>query len=284
MFNMPIFCTVIRHHNSYDLTTNCVKSLENIKLNSQIFIIEDGSTDGSEKKIKTLKSKVPIKIISTKGVHLEYCRALNLGIKHALKENFKYIFVVNTDTKNFSTNYFEVALKDFEKDPSIGKWGSKVYDYDGKRRGGGEVMHKLGINLTTPTEGYILNSKALDQIGLFDEKLYRYFEDLDLIIRLRSSGYSIFCNMTVSFDHLGGGLSGNYPYIRNYYRVRNVIWFIKHYKPGNIYNRLHYIGSYIKGSLIRLLNSIKNGEIKRSAVLFYSVVKGITIGTLTKWK
>ena len=281
---MSIFCTVIRHHISYNLTKNCIKSLENINLNSKIFVIEDGSTDGSDEKIKTLNSKVPFEIISTNGIHLEYCRALNLGIKYALEENFKYIFVVNTDTKNFSNNYFEVALKDLTRDSSIGKWGSKVYDYDGKRRGGGEVMHKLGINLTTPTEGYILNSKALMEIGLFDEKLYRYFEDLDLIIRLRANGYSIFCNTTVSFDHLGGGLSGSYPYIRNYYRVRNVIWFIKHYKPGNIYNRLYYILSYIKTHIIRLLNSIRKGEIKLFAVLFYSILKGIIIGTLKKWK
>ena len=106
---MSKFCTVIRHHNSLDLTSECVKSLNKIHLNKMIYIVEDGSTDESENKLANLKSKIPLKILSTNGKHLEYCRALNVGIRKALKDKFDYIFVVNTDTKNFSVNYFEVA-------------------------------------------------------------------------------------------------------------------------------------------------------------------------------
>ena len=281
-----MFCTVIRHHNSLDFTARCINDLMRIVHNERIFVVEDGSTDGSQNGLLKLyeENKQTMRIVSTKGIHLEYCRALNMGIREALSDGFEYIFVVNTDTRNFSESLFQVALKDFERFPSLGKWGCKVFDYEGKRRGGGDLMHKLGVELTTPTEGYILKAEALRSVGLFDEKLYRYFEDLDLIIRLRDSKFEIFCNESVSFDHKGGGLSGNYPYIRNYYRVRNLIWFVKYYRPGNITQRIYYVLSYLKPHFLRFWKSLRNYKYRYAAIILYSIIGGLIIGTFKKWR
>lgn len=281
-----MFCTVIRHHNSLDFTSRCIEDLKKITGNHRIYIVEDGSNDGSQVELLKLynSDKRVLRILSTNGVHLEYCRALNVGIREAMKDDFQYIFVVNTDTRNFSENLFSVALEDFKRLPYLGKWGCKVYDFEGKRRGGGDLMHKLGVDLTTPTEGYILKADALRDVGLFDERLYRYFEDLDLIIRLRDKNYEIFCNQSVSFDHKGGGLSGNYPYIRNYYRVRNLIWFLKYYRPGNSLQRLYYTLSYLKLHFIRLWKALRKYEYREFGIILYSIFVGLMVGIVKKWQ
>jgi GT2 family glycosyltransferase len=281
---MSTFCTVIRHHNSINFTEICVESLSKIRNNSRIYIVEDGSTDGSEKLLAKINFGVEVVVLSTNGLHLEYCRGLNVGMQRAVKDLYDYIFVVNTDTKNFSENYFLEAEKDFLQDPMIGKWGSKVFDYEGKRRGGGDLMNKLGVDLTTPTEGYILSGKALKCVGYFDEKLVRYFEDLDLILRLRESGFSIYSNTSVSFDHFGGGLSANYPYIRNFYRVRNIIWFLKYYRPATRVIRMKYALGYLKTHVIRVSDAISSGRARYALIVLYSIISGVLIGLVKKWK
>jgi GT2 family glycosyltransferase len=186
MESLPLIYIIMRNHNAYDLTSVAVVSLLNLTYkNFKIVIVDDGSSDNSA---KLIKNEFPQVEILTSKRYVEYCKGLNIGIRFALKRGAEYIFLVNNDTKNFSKNYLEEIVKVFESDPAVGMVGSMVLNYDGKTLWNGIPKEKLGVQMETPTEGFIVKREVFEKVGLLNEFLVRYFEDLDLIIRLREKG------------------------------------------------------------------------------------------------
>lgn len=283
--NPPCYVIIARNHNRYEMTKEFICSIQRIDYsNKRIIIVDDGSKDDSGIKLKE-EFKNDIDVIFTNR-YIEYCKALNFGIRHAIKTgDADYFFIVNNDTKNFSPDYFNAANKAFGKIPNIGKFGSAVFDYEGKRRGGGDLMHKLGIELVTPTEGYIIPRKVFEEIGLFDESLTRYFEDLDFIKRLHDKGYITYSDTSISFDHLGGGTTKNKPYVRNFYRVRNLLWFIKRYgKSYSLKEKFNYFKSYGGTHYFNFINPLKELKLITSLRVLLSIILGLVLGILTNWK
>jgi GT2 family glycosyltransferase len=266
------------------MTKEFISSIQKIDYsNKRLIIVDDGSKDNSGIKLKQ-EFKHEIEVIFTNR-YIEYCKAFNFGIRHAINTgDADYFFIINNDTKNFSSDYFKVANKAFENISNIGKFGSAVFDYEGKRRGGGDLMYKLGIELVTPTEGYIIPRKVFEEIGLFDEALTRYFEDLDFIKRLHDNGYITHSDTSISFDHLGGGTTKNKPYVRNFYRVRNLLWFIKRYgKSFSLKEKFNYFKSYGGTHYYNFIKPIKALKLITSLRVLFSIIFGLIMGIFTNW-
>jgi GT2 family glycosyltransferase len=281
----PLFVIITRNHNRYLLTCEFIESIEKISYkNKKIIIVDDGSTDDSGTRIKK-EYKERVEVIFTKK-YVEYCKGLNFGIRYAIQNfNPDFFFLINNDTKNFSENYFDVALNSFIENPKIGKFGSSVYDYEGGKRGGGNLMNKLGVDLVTPTEGYIIPRAVFEKIGIFDEALVRYFEDLDLIKRMHDNDYVTFADKSISFDHLGGGTTKNMPFVRNYYRVRNLLWFIKRYgKELTFRKRIILFKSYFGTHYYNFISPLKKLKLIMSIKVLASIIWGLLIGVFTSWK
>ncbi len=279
---LSLFCIIIRNHNSFDLSKECLNSIFQLQYkNFMVIVVDDGSNDDSAQK---LLLEFPSIIMLETDKYLEFCKSFNVGIRHALKLNSDFIFIVNNDTKNFSKNYLDVALDAFKKDAKIGMFGSRVFDYDGNERSGRVIKKRFDITFYTPTEGYIIPSMVLKEVGLFDEGLVRYFEDLDLIKRMHKRGFKTFCDNSISFDHLGGGITGNKPFIRNYYRIRNLIWFLRKYRgQHNLIWCLREFRGNMNTHFINLKNSIIKFNIKHFFIIMYSIILGILHGLFFKW-
>jgi GT2 family glycosyltransferase len=75
----------------------------------------------------------------------------------------------------------------------------------------------------------------LDEIGLFDEDLFMYLEDVDLNWRAQLAGYrAVFAPRAVVYHQLsatGGGV------IASYYTGRNTIFVLAKNLPGAIFRR-----------------------------------------------
>lgn len=265
---------VIKNHDSLQHTIPCIESLKNISYeNKKIVVIDDCSKYIPYSECNNLDVEL---------IHLnkysDFCKCFNVGIKYALDKGADYIFVVNNDTKGFSTNYFEEILKIFDSDQRIGMVGSKCLNYDGTEQWGETPHIHFNVSMDVPTCGYVLRAKMIKAIGAFDTNLYRYFEDLDFIIRLRANGWKTAFTSKVSFYHLGGGTSSKMTYITNYYQARNLIWFIKqHYNDSTISEKCKYI---VYG-LMPQYREVRRGRNKLTTL--YSTLKGLTVGILSKW-
>lgn len=278
----PLVYIVMRNHNAFALTAESLHSLRQLTYpNYRILVVDDGSTDDSADRIAENFPEVSLTRI---GRYLEYCKGLNIGIREALRNEAQYIFLVNNDTKDFSPNYLEEIVRAFEQSDRVGLVGSWCYDYDGKLRWRGVAKEKLGVPMETPTEGFVVKREVFETIGLLSERLVRYFEDLDFIIRLRKAGYETRAVSSVSFAHLGGGTSSKQSFVPNYYRVRNLILFMrKHGADKPLRWKVDNFRRNLRVHIDRLKQCLRRGDFKSFTKIGSSIVIGIVMGFSVKW-
>lgn len=73
----------------------------------------------------------------------------------------------------------------------------------------------------------LVRRAALEQVQGFDERIFMYFEDNDLCLRLRRAGWQIVYNPQVSITHAGGASPTDSR--RKYYYRSLTYFYKKHY-------------------------------------------------------
>lgn len=279
----PLVYIVMRNHNAFPLTCECLQSLSKLTYpNYRILVVDDSSRDDSADRI--VQTFPAVSVIRT-GKYLEYCKGLNFGIRQALRNGAEYVFLVNNDTKDFSANYLEEVVGAFEENGRVGLVGSWCYDYDGKLRWQGVAKEKLGVSMETPTEGFIVKREVFEAIGLLNERLVRYFEDLDFIVRLRKAGYDTTAVPSVSFAHLGSGTSKRQAFVPNYYRVRNLIMFLRKYCSDKPFGwRVKTFRRYLRVHVDRLKESFRKRDFKSFIKIGSSIAIGLAMGFVVPWR
>jgi GT2 family glycosyltransferase len=274
---------VTRTHNALLLTDIFLGELEKFKDSiHQIVVVNDGSVD--EQITPLLKKWGNLADFLDTGKYLEYCKSLNKGVDYAIRHGTDVVLIINNDTKGFSENFFEEARHKFSQDKNLAFLGPKVLDYDGNVLSDGTPKEKFGVIMDVPTEGYFIRVSVIQKIGLFNEKLVRYFEDLDLIIRLRNEGYLVRSSSDIYFYHLCNGSSSKQAWVPNYYRARNVHWFIRHYcDDKSFYWRLRKSLNSIPFSLRRIQIFIRRRQYLKVPVVLSAYLCGTFVGIFTKW-
>ena len=287
MINMndetPLVYIVTANFNNFNATSEFINSLNKLTYpNYRILVVDDYSTDGSADKLS--EAFPDITLIKNKK-NLSMCKSFNKGFREALKKGAQYIFLVGNDTSGFSPDYFEKIVETFKDNDRLGMVGSLCYDYEGGIRSDGIAKDRFGVQMDVPTEGHVIKREVFEKIGLLDEKLVIYYDDIDFINRLRGAGYETKSISSVSFDHLGGGTTSKMPFKRNYYRVRNGIWFIRRYcgnKPFN-WKIMQFIIA-IEPHFRQLFNSFIHLEFKNFVIIGFGIFTGFLTGLLKKWK
>ena len=99
---------VVVTYNRKILLEECINNLIKNK-DLTVYIIDNASTDGTEKMIKT-KFKNKIKYVNT-GANLGGAGGFNFGIKHAINDrNYDYLWIMDDDTM-VHDNTLEELLK-----------------------------------------------------------------------------------------------------------------------------------------------------------------------------
>ena len=274
---------VTRNYNNYAITIQCILDVKNSSKSDigQIIIVDDCSTDNS---VIELRKALPDVCVIEMPKFSEYCVCFNIGVNEAIEKGANYIQIVNNDTKNFTPSFLNEMKSKFKDRPQIGIVGSLVYDYEKNIRTSSGGFHRYGIFVDIPTEGYMLSRKAIQKVGLFDPKLVRHLEDYDLLIRLRKAGFwSVTCD-SASFDHLGGGTSKKMMWVPNYYRMRNIVWFLKrHGYDYKLSEKLRIIYGFSNKSRKLAGIDFKKKKFLRGNVIIFAAFCGTIIGFFRKW-
>ena len=251
------------NYKTKDLTINAIKSVfEKTKgIDFEIFVVDNNSHDGS---IEAIEKEFPNINIIKNTLNAGFGAANNIAIKQA---NGKYILCLNTDTLLIN-NAIKIMYDFMEKEENqnVAVCGSVLFNKDltlgicgGNFPNVTEIFWKVGLrnifkrkylkykltltadqigdqsNIDYVTGADIFFRKSvLDEVGLFDENIFMYFEETDLCKRIRDNGYDIKIIKDAKIIHLEGQSNNNILKKKKLSKQSEFYYFRKHY-PNQIW-------------------------------------------------
>jgi len=194
MIESPLVSIIVLNYNAGELLLNCINSLKkSTYTNLEILVVDNISSDDSQKKCK---EKFPdIKLIQN-DKNLGYCGGNNIGIKQA---KGKFIVILNPDTivepncinelilayNKFGEGLYQPKILSLNEENIIQSTGNMlhVFGFGFARDKGNKVEEKIEeIEEIGYASGTCLftSREVIDKVGLLDEFLFLYHDDLDL--------------------------------------------------------------------------------------------------------
>ncbi|MGB4762515.1 MAG: glycosyltransferase family 2 protein [Candidatus Saccharimonas sp.] len=204
---------VVLNWNGADDAIACIDSLlKQSTLQPDIFLVDNNS---EQKSIDRLEGYIkanpnyPLTLIKN-TVNSGYTGGNNLGFTVALKDSYDFIGTLNPDA-TADTDWVERIVEELQANPSAGVATGILAREDGTHIDTtGEQYSTWGIPgprgrdsslEEVPSEseyifastggGFIARAELLRDIGLFDEKFFMYFEDVDFCFRAQLAGYKV---------------------------------------------------------------------------------------------
>jgi len=195
MINNKSVAIIVVNWKKYDLTFECIDSvLASSFINFKIILIDN---EFQKNKLSRYSSNQKIKVILNKANN-GFAKANNQGIVYALEKNYDYIMLLNNDTRiiqNMLTNLIQFTNSNnlsIIQPLILNSNGDKIWN------GGGTINKYLGTfktnlkdkkfssNLVFSSEidwftgcCCLFNAKVFQNVGLFDENFFAYYEDVD---------------------------------------------------------------------------------------------------------
>ncbi len=186
-------------HNDLGDTKRLLESLFGQSfLEYEVFIVDDGSTDGTSKFIR--KNYPQVNIIKGGG-DLWWTASLNLGLKHILRKakNTDYVWIINNDCY-FDKGLFQVLInyknkttgnKDIIASVVLDSKTKKVIDA-GVVINWNDMKFRPNGTDALSTRGTLFPVGVFKEVGLFDAKHFpHYFSDYEFTIRAKRYGYKL---------------------------------------------------------------------------------------------
>jgi len=279
---------IIITFNSAKHIKKCVDSIESSLDKTKewkITIIDNNSKDSSKKLINLLKKNYRnISTIFNSG-NIGFARAVNIGIRSS--QQFDYHLLINPDvvvSELSINNLVNCAIKhnsDITGGDTYGEDGIEngsffrkpnfyiaLFDFTNLRKlSVSDYWHKYfyysdykgktdTFKVDVVTGGFMLISKkAINLVGLFDERFFMYLEDVDYCVRAGIKKLKIIHTRKSRIMHVGGGSS------KNKYKIRHSAWlmsrkkyFMKHF--GILTNIVLQFVFFVDDALIYILKNL----------------------------
>ena len=242
---------IVVNWRKYNMTANCIESVIKCNYPNYEIILVDNESDIS--KVSIFMSRENIKtILNPKNEG--FSKANNQGIEYALKNNFDYILLLNNDTV-INNNLIDVLIKTIQV-KKVYAVQPLILNHDGRKiwNGGGKINYFIGT-FSSSKKAYdsfkliewftgcccLFDSKLFKDIGKFDERFFAYYEDVDLSLRMKKSGYKIGFTSQTDLIHLESASSkfetskeGSLNPFVHYLNIKNHILILR--KHSKIFN------------------------------------------------
>jgi GT2 family glycosyltransferase len=244
---------IVLSWNGRDDTLSCLDSLTRIEHPAfGIVCVDNGSTDGSQ---QAVREHFPHVVLIEAGVNLGYSGGNNVGIRHALEHGARWVVLVNNDA-TVAPDVIEGFEQAMRERPRAGILAGKIYfadrprmiwfagqrvgerlGYSGRPRGSGrqDGPRYSRVGLTGRPAGALMaiSREAIEAVGLLDEELFAYVEDVDWALRVRRAGLQVVFAPGARAWHsvsasTGGEAASTHPL---YYGVRNTVAVLERQRP-----------------------------------------------------
>lgn len=240
----PQVACILLNWNGWRDTLACLRALAGSDYpNMSLLVIDNGSTDGSVEQIR--RARPDVQLIET-GRNLGFGAGNNVGLRHALDRRVDYVWLLNNDTEPHPRALTEMVTK-AGTNPALGAVGSVMrYLHDPQRIqawGGGRVSRWVGRSVHAVTAqaddwfdyltaaSVLLSRRALEDVGLFDERFFLYWEDVDLAFRLRARGWQLGVAAQSSVLHKENASSGGDRNVVARHSTASGIRFLSKHSP-----------------------------------------------------
>lgn len=205
MAKVPKVFAVIVTYNGEEWIKKCLDSLLYSSVKPHVVVVDNNSVDRSKEVLKKYGSRVTI---FWQTENLGFGRANNVGIKYALDQGADYLFLLNQDAWLVNAMQLEKLLSIHIANPNYGILtpvhlsseettiddNFRLYMFQTKR-----LLSDLYIGALKPvypTEfanaaAWLISSKCVRTIGLFDPFFFHYSEDRNYCHRVLFHGFKI---------------------------------------------------------------------------------------------
>ena len=235
----PVVTVIIVNWNGRSWLQQCLPTLAvQTYSDYKILVVDNGSTDDS---VAWLAQQWPDAHVLPLDQNLGFASANNIGIRAT---NSPFIALLNNDTL-VDPGWLE-ALVTAVSEPNIGMVASCIVKWNQPHLldSAGIQIDRAGIAwnrgwgqpvdlAATPCDVFgpsgaaaLYRRKMLDDIGIFDEEFFAYYEDVDLAWRAQRAGWRCQYTPNARVRHWHSATALKIPNYKNFLNGRNKIWTI----------------------------------------------------------
>lgn len=246
----------ILNWNSAEDTLGCIESVLKLKSIAQydieILVIDNASEPDDKEILQKGVEKLNIPLLINTN-NLGFAGGHNISLQRCLEDNFEYVWLLNNDAVT-NPDTLQELVQLMEQEPRCGSCSPII-----KRLGDPAVVDFCGaihnwqsLGMLNPVNigaapafcekntenvwlvgtALLLRVDALRQVGLLNEKLFAYYEDDDIGVRLNRAGWLNKMCFSSSVEHacFDGVITDRKPYYF-YLMARNSFLFFLAYTP-----------------------------------------------------
>jgi GT2 family glycosyltransferase len=242
---------VIPNWNGADLIAECLESLQKQSLKSEIVVVDNGSVDES---VSIIQAHFPDVHLVRLPENTGFSGGVNTGIEYAMSQNADAIALFNNDAVA-EKSWLAELVRVMDENPEAGIITCKLIRADGLHLDStGESYSVWGMPFPRgrnqkdkgqydeqeavfgATGGASLyRASMLREIGLFDQRFFAYYEDVDISFRAQLAGWKVVYTPTAVAYHHVSATSSKLGSFTRYHATKNFyLLYIKN-MPGILF-------------------------------------------------
>lgn len=244
---------VVLNWNGKDLIGACIDSLLDQTQGHTIVVVDNGSSDGSVEFLDN-KYSSKIELIKEKTNH-GFAGGVNIGTNYAIKNKADFVALLNNDAAA-DKRWLENLVNVFSVHDKVGIVTGKLLREDKNHidstgdfysiwgmpfpRGRNQIdsgqFNKTEEVFGASGGASLYRVKMLEEIGLFDEKFFAYYEDVDISFRARLADWKILFNPdAVAYHKVSATSSKMHSSFTRYHSVKNLLMLYGKNMPGFLF-------------------------------------------------
>ena len=263
---------VVLNWNGWQDTVACLRTLQTQTWQPlHVIVVDNGSTNESVSKIwdfiETASGPTVFQLIE-QGENGGFARGTNVGIREALRQGAKSVWLLNNDTE-CPPDTLAKLMRVAEARPDAGMVGTVLYYQHDPARvqawGGGVVSRWSGMTRHDRSSwsarpgafltfaSALVRSAVFADVGLLYEGSFLYYEDADFGLRLRKTPWTMAVAEDTAVLHREGGSADRRGAFVETEAARSGVLFLRRHSP------LPWFSTWVYAAL-KVLNRLRRRE------------------------
>jgi GT2 family glycosyltransferase len=250
---MAAWWLIVLSWNGREDTLACLASLAAVRdADTEVVVVDNGSTDGS---VQAVRAAHPEVHVVENGRNLGFAGGNNAGLRHAFEHGGQWAVLVNNDA-TLAPDAIDRLRRAAVEHPAAGMLAGKVFfdeppdriwfagqrfwpafGYSGRPRGYGRrdgPRYRRAYRTDRAAGAFMaVSRRVVDAVGVLDDDLFAYVEDVDWCCRAREAGFEIwFVPDALAWHRVSASTGGERASTHAlYYGVRNTIAVSERHLP-----------------------------------------------------